>query len=341
MGFGQFLRRLLGGAPRVAPTPAAKPTRRKSGPRDSTLMESVLSVDSLQFIGSAERSSNRRWVVGGMDRPFHSNPRQGELDGRAVLIDYPDDRVAAVIDGLTRPMECAASDVGTFVVNDATWGGGLSGDVRVFSVDGRELFRRRYEANVYNLDISKCGRHVVVQTCNASNGDGDLLEVFDVERGAVAFSTSPQTGWADRYAFAVNEDGSLKHLTVIHKELGRFKYAADGDFLDPDTLRTARLDNGGPEARVLGARAALETANGDPDRLAEVLTGVSRALDDMSGDSGDYRSIGLRVKGETLEALGRREEAIAAYESALALNPKVGVARKLSSLKKTRPAAAS
>lgn len=334
MGIGRFILRLLGlsSKSKVRSGPAS-PSRR-SGPRDASYSDNFLTVDSLNFMGQGRQSRNKRWVVGCMDRPPLSNPRPGHLDGRAVLVDYPADRVGALVTGLSRPMECAVSDEGIFVVDDSTWERGISGDVRVFDAAGRELFRRQYEANVYNLDISKCGRYVVVQTANSSHADGNLLEVLNVDGGAILFSTSPDTGWADSYAFAVSDDGSLKYLTVVHKTLGRFRYGPTGEFLDSESFRGARLEKGGPESRILGARAAMDAAGGNQQKIEEALLAVSGALQQLSSNAGDHQAVGLRVQGEALEALGRSTEALASYDAALALNPKIGVARKATALRK-------
>lgn len=336
MSIGRHLRALFGKPSTVSPpAPATStPSRPRSGPRNSSLMHSVLSIDSLGFVGIGARSANKRWVVGGMDRLMGSNPRPGELDGTVVLVDYPEDRVVIVIRRLSRPIECAVSDVGVFVVNDASWGGELSGEVQVFDQAGQLLLRRRYKANVYNLDISKCGRYVVVQTANSPNIDGNLLEVLDVRAKGTLFSTSPETGWADKYGFAVDCHGELQQLTVMHEEIGRFHYAPTGQLIDREAYRKARLHQGGPELRIYAAKDALKASNGDRERLEEVLEAVTAALQDLDRERTDCRAAGLRVQGETLEALDRPTEAIAAYEDALAINPKIGLAKRAAALKK-------
>lgn len=262
------------------------------------------------------------------------NPRPGETDGSVVLVDYPEDRVAARIPGLCRPMESAVSDIGVFLVNDANFGGQLSADVQAFDPNGRRLFDRRYAANVYNMAISRCGRYCVVQTCNASNDDGNLLEVLDLRVGTAVFSRSPASGWADQYAFTIDDEGELRRLTVIHKDIGRFNYSSTGDFLDKETHQKARLQNGSPEMRIYSAKGARKA---DPENreLAQTLVdSLDAAINELDENRTDYLAMGLRTKGEALELLGRPSEAINAYESAIAINPKIGVAKRVASLKK-------
>lgn len=333
-----LLSRLFGGSTSSAPsqTNLSADGRTKSRQeRDTTYSDPMLMVTSRRFMGLGWRSPNKRWVVGVRDRLAGSNPRPGHADGSAVLVDYQSDVVAFHVDGLKRPMEAVVSDAGICVINDANFGECLSGDVQVFDANGKRLFRRQYQANVYNLAISTCGRFVAAQTCNASHEDGNRLEVFDTSEGSILFSVAPETGWADKYDFALNEDGAFRHLTVIHRELGRFHYSPAGVLMDREAFRKARLKEGGAEGRIYNAKEELKTANGDKLRVQEVLNAVSTALADLAQNRTDYRAIGLRVQGEALEQLGRIPEAVTAYEAALALNPKIGIAKRCATLKRS------
>jgi hypothetical protein len=340
MSIKSFLVGLFGGSPsRISQpsgrnAPASRPPRRPGRARDCNVDSSVLTVDSLQFIGICSRSKDKRWVAGYTDRLPGSNPRPGSNDGSALLVNYPEDRVVVRISGLERPMATAVSDAGTFLLNDANAEERLSGDVKAFDTRGQQIFRRTYAANLFNLDISRCGRYGAVQTANAPNGDGNLLELLDLQAGTILFSIAPRTGWADQYGFAVRDDGELRRLTVIHTDLGKFNYSAKGEFLDKGDYQSARLQKGSPEKRIYGAKDVLSESPEDR-QLAEVLVGVvDKALSEVAKERLDYRSLGLRVKGEALELLGRQVEALSAYEDAIALNPKVGVAKRIAALRK-------
>ncbi len=328
-------------------TPSAPPTshartplapshlnRRASGTRDSRLSHRILSVDSLSFVGQAAQSPNKHWVVGSTDRLPGMNSRLDHRDGSVVLLDYQADRVVLRISDLYRPMESAVSDTGAFVVCDANFGNRLSSEVLAFDTTQKKVLSRSYSANVFNLAISKCGRYVVIQTANAPNDDGSLLELFDLQIGKALFSRQPHSGWADEYAFVVGGDGLLKMLSVVHKDTGRFSYSPDGDFLDQSAYRKARLFKGSPEMRIYGAKDELKA---DPKNRAlaeELLVSLDAALKELDRSRVDFLATGLRAKGEALEMLDRSGEAINAYEQALAVNPKVGVATRLAKLRK-------
>ena len=332
----RFLTSLFGGTSPLANVPTPSPARRRQGAaRDSRLSHSVLSVNSLGFVGQAQLSPNKRWAIACTDRQSGMNPRPGEADGSAILVDYPEDRVVVRITGLFRPMDSAVSDVGVFLVNDANFGGQLSADVQSFDASGKNIFGRKYKANVFNLAISRCGRYGVAQTCNASNDDGNLLEVFNLQVGAIVFSRAPESGWADQYEFTISEDGKLIRLAVIHKDIGRFNYSASGDFLDSEMHQKARLQKGSAEMRIHSAKCALKADPQNRELARELVEVVlDGALADLGKERVDFLATGLRVKGEALELLGRTADAISAYEAAIAANPKIGVAKRLAALKK-------
>lgn len=349
-----FLKRLLTGLfggrlwgastpahPSIRPsdeTASTRPAvRLKKTDRDTRFDHSVLTVGSLRFVGQGVRSPNKRWVVGCSDRLPGMNPRLNERDGSAVLVDYLEDSVLAKLTGLYRPMDAAVADDGTFMVNDANFGNQLSGEVQAFNVKGRKLFARKYKANVYNLGISKCGRYAVVQTANSDNQDGHLLELFDVQQGSPMFSRTPATGWADQYSFVVDDHGGLKHLTVVHKDIGRFSYSPEGEFLEARSYQKARLEKGAPEMRIHAAKEALKADPKNQELARELVDALDIALGDLASERTDYRATGLRVKGEALELMGRSSDALAAYEAAVKLNPRIGVAKRLAALKKGVP----
>lgn len=325
-------------APPVAKARAAAPPaaarRGASGARDSRLSHGVLSLDSLSFVGQASQSPNKRWVVGSTDRLPGMNSRLDHRDGSVVLLDYQADKVVLRIADLYRPMESSVADTGAFVVCDANFGNRLSSEVLGFDAGQKKTLHRSYAANVLNLAISKCGRYAVVQTANASHDDGNILELFDVVSGAKLFSRPPQTGWADRYDFSVDEAGVLKRLSVIHADTGRFSYAPDGEFLDSAAYRKARLFKGTPESRIYGAKEALKEAPADGGLARELLGSLEQALQELDRSRVDYLATGLRTMGEALEVMGRPAEAVTAYEEALKANPKVGVATRVAKLKK-------
>ncbi len=339
MGFMSKLKGVLAGS--VSSVTGAMPVVRPTAPADGehTARNAVVRNDWLalkqpNFFGRAYPSLNKHWIVGCNDSDGVSRGGHRESgNGRVVLVDQRSDRVVHELTCFARPMDAAVSDVGTYIVHDAGFGSTLKGDVVAVDLDGRERYRRHYGANVYNVGLSRCGRFAAVQTANAPHDDGNLLEVLDLDRGETVFSVSPDTGWADRYSFDVNADGGLEAVVVEHSRLGRFHYSASGEFQDARAFQAARLDNGDYATKIMSARDLLKT-DATPDNARKVLSTAAAALAEGAQDRPDWAAIAHRVRGEAYELLGQSREALEAFDQALSLDPKIGVQKRATALRK-------
>lgn len=314
----------------VVPT-RKSPNRRA---RNANLRDDWLTLTQPDFFGRAHRSPNKRWIVGCNDSDGVGRGGHREVgNGRVILVDYSSDQVIHEQSCFARPMDAAVSNTGGYIVQDGGFGSALQGDVVAIGVDGNERYRRRYGANVYNIGLSSCGRYAAVQTANAPSDDGNLLEVLDLDRGATLFSVQPATGWADKYSFEVDSEGRLKALGVEHKDLGRFIYSASGEFQDAQVFQAAQLEKGDYATKLMAARDLLKTA-ATLDNARKTLSTADSALAGGAKDRPDWSSVAHRVRGESYEVLGQLPEALAAYEMALSLNPKVGVQKRAVALRK-------
>jgi hypothetical protein len=288
-----------------------------------------------QFFGKTRKSMNDRWTVAWCERNISTARVPPESGGSVVLLDHHTNEIRQQILDLERPMGAAVSDVGTFAVHDALAGEGLQGKVLGYSIDGQELFHRKYSANVWTLGISPCGRYVAVQTLNAPNDDGYRFEVLDLLEKRIRFSVSPATGLADHYRFDVTSTG-LQRVFVVHQGLGSFAYSADGEFLESVEFREALLTKGDFSQKIRAARelctedASMETARRTVKLADEAL--LEGALNHPS-----WAALAHRLKGEAYERLNNPSAAIASYERALSLDPKAGVRRAVQRLRKTSP----
>jgi tetratricopeptide (TPR) repeat protein len=314
----------------------SKPPRKKeaarrvrTGPsvpkaRNTTLDGDILQIAEPSFMGIAHVSPNKRWVVACAD--FNGN-------GRVALVDYEGDRVMTILNTLAQPLDAAVSDVGTFVVIDSGFNAQLRADLRAFSTDGQELYRRQFTANAYAIAISVCGQFAVVQTANApKDADGSLLEVCDILNQKILFSVRLSTNWSQKYSFDVVE-GKLKKLWVKFDKLGRFAYDPSGKFLDERKYLDARLTKGGFVERILAAEELLSSSP-SPAVAEKVLLAVDEALVQGATEQADWAAKIHRLRGEAFELLQQSANAIGAYETALSLNPKIGVKSKLAALRK-------
>jgi len=332
-----FVSKLMGlfGAAAAAPKASApdQPSRARQA-RNATVRDDWLEVTQPNFYGQAHRSPNRHWVVGcnDSDGTGHGGHRESG-NGRVMLVDHQSDKVIHELTCFARPTDAAVSDAGNYIVHDCGLGSSLQGDVVAIGLDGRERYRRRYCANVFNIGLSKCGRYAAVQTANAPSGDGNLLEVLDLDRSCTVFSVHPETGWADRYLFDVGVDGQFKALSVLFNQLGKFRYSDKGEFRDKKSFQGARLNKGDYSTKVMAARDLIKDEP-TPDSAKKALSTADAALVEGGKDNAEWGSIAHRVRGESYELLGQMPEALAAYEKALSLNPKVGVQKRATALRK-------
>lgn len=294
----------------------------------------MISVNNFDFYGTAHISPNKRWVVGCRDS---DGARRGGLresgNGRVILVNLDENRIVLDVNSLARPSNAAVSDTGQYIIYDAGFGSKLGGDVIAFSSGGEELYRRIYQANVYSIGLSPCGRYGVVQTANAPNPDGNLLELFDIAMSLALFSMAPSSGWADKYSFKLGGDGSISRLFVHLKDFGRFAYSAEGQFLDEKAFGEAQLKKGNYSNKLLAAQRLINTR---PTReiALTVISVADIALAEGAGERPDWSSVAYRIRGEGFEILGDLSRALESFETAMNLNQKSGVKKRIASLQK-------
>ncbi|VVE33931.1 tetratricopeptide repeat protein [Pandoraea sputorum] len=316
--------------------PISAPARAEIRPAtpNASVQNHWLTVQHPAFFGKARFSPNKRWIVGCNDSDGNGKGgfREGG-NGRVVLVDQQADNVLHELTCFARPTDAAVADPGTYIVLDSGFGSALQGDIVALDIEGHERFRRRYNANVFNLGLSKCGRYAAIQTASAPNDDGNLLEILDLDSGAAVFGTSPVTGWADKYSFKVDAKGRLAALIVEHKHLGRFRYSGAGQFQDLEAFQAARLDKGDYATKIMAARDLLKNS-ATPESAHRALNAVQAALAEGANDRPDWAAEARRAQGEAYELLDQLPEALEAYDRALSLDPKIGVQRRASSIRK-------
>ncbi|MDH0363365.1 hypothetical protein [Comamonas aquatica] len=294
----------------------------------------MLTLKQPEFFGSAYISLNKRWIVGCNDsNGMGTGGFREHGNGRVILVDMEVDKALHELTSFARPTKAAVSDIGNYIVEDTGFGSSLSGNVVAIDIQGRERYRRSYAANVLNIGLSQCGRYAAVQTANAPSTDGNLLEILDIDRRCIVFSRPPVSGWADSYSFEITHDGRLHAVKVKHKELGDFSYSASGEFLDIQKYQEAQLENGNYAIKLMAARDLLkfEPSQGN---AVKALSAANAALEEGAKDVHDWGAIAHRLRGESYELLGQLPEALAAFDHALLLNPKVGIQKRATALRK-------
>lgn len=293
-----------------------------------------LTIDYPYFFGQAYLSANNHWVVGCSDSD--GNGRGGHREsgfGTVVLVNKPTVRILHKLRSIARPFNAAVADTGDYIVHDAGFGSALQGDLIAIDVEGNEKFRRHYEANIYNIGLSQCGKYASVQTAAAPGEDGNILEVINLWSKITIFSIKPDYGWADSYFFDLDENGELRSLKVKCKDIGHFRYTATGFSIDAEAYKDACLNKGNFTLKVAGARELLKN-HPNEENAQKALKAIDMALNEGAKDRTDWAAAAFRIKGEAYDLLGNFSDALDAYEKALSFNPKIGVQRRVNALRK-------
>lgn len=286
----------------------------------------LVRVVSRDLLGSFTRSPNGRYMLIWSDAD-PSGRRGGFRDsghGRYLLL--LNHRV--VVEGrLERPQDGRVADSGVFLLHDWLFGEGLRGQVHAFAPDGRPLLNHPVEANLYNNGLSADGAFAAAQTCNAPSDDANRLLIFDLAQGVLIGKFTPETGWADSYTFCGHE--GVVRLGL--RDGGQFAYRFDGTFVD----REVWLNQGLAAGEFLVLEALVRDAGGqiNADLAHRMAPGLDRALKQTDLHP-SLRARLLRSRAQGHEAQGDATAALAAYEAAVDADPKAGVRRKISQLRK-------
>lgn len=288
----------------------------------------ILEIPALNFFGLYSRSPSGRYTLVWRDG---SGSQDGD-EGRYVLLDGK----KLVADGtMQRPNDGKVADNGTFILNDWRFLNNLNGVFWAFRADGSLILSRSFSANLFNNGLSADGTVACCQTCNSESEDSAILTIFDLVVGAQIGAFSAESGWANDYEFAP----SARTIRLRYSNGDAFNYTFSGGFIDRDKWIAAGLKSGD---LYMVKRCMEEVENQpDPDLAKRLIGSVDAGLGLPHWRDDRSQAFGWRLRGEILEATGASAEALQCYEKALALNPKVGIKRRVEQLKKSSASATS
>ncbi|WP_368491719.1 tetratricopeptide repeat protein [Pseudomonas sp. Hg5Tf] len=290
-----------------------------------------LRVDSLSFSGVYQLSKSKKWAIAWRDSD-PSAGRGGHREsglGAYVLADASSGTVACH-GSMPRPNNGHVCDTGVFCLEDWHFGSTLSGTFSVYDSSGSVVFTRELTANILTSGISRHGKYAFCATANSPTDHGNKVFLFDLVNRVEMYSAPPKAGWPDSYEV----DESTGELVALFKDMGSFRYDIYGQLVDADQLGDANLNSSRYDRIILAAEKILGEGDLTDERTQEVLTAVQRARSLGADENPAWKPTALKVQGLAHEQLGQYSEAVQVYEQALALNPKIGVKRRLASVSK-------
>ncbi|AKB80398.1 hypothetical protein MSHOH_3915 [Methanosarcina horonobensis HB-1 = JCM 15518] len=279
--------------------------------------------------------------IGDFTGKYHQSPNSKFIlawnslseNGKYILLERGKVKLQVKMKHLDNGM---VSKLGVFIISDLT-SKGMYGVFNIINADGETLIRQRCRANLGSTGISDDGSFAVCQALEStSKSDSCKLFFFDIKNKKLLWKKTPETigselNWAKSYRF----DTKKKILYLIHDKNKVYRYTFEGTFIDSGLYRLHCIDTGN-DVEFLEAIKELKeelSSNPNPKKYDVFIDPLNKRLKRYSDK--DTKSKIHRALGEIFQLQGNDTEAIKHFETALKLNPRIGVKRALDNLKKT------
>ncbi|TZF83916.1 hypothetical protein FW774_10695 [Pedobacter sp. BS3] len=276
--------------------------------------------DITGFYGTKKYSLNRQYCVSYADGYYDNNKWK---NGDIALVK---DNKLLFKKKLQRPNDCFVNNDGTVIVCDWLNSGALTGKFFVFSTTGEELFSKKTTANLGNCAISDNSQIALFETHNSDTNDGDKIFIVDIPNKQIIRKFERPASFNNAIIDTENKRIRLKdHRGFV------FEIDFEGNQTNAEEYENHILTKGSVYDRLwVYAEKPDETKLKDPKYL-ELL---NKALTDKDASYSFGKDKIYRMIGEYYEANADIPKTIENWEKAIQINPKIGVKRKLDSLKK-------
>lgn len=295
--------------------------------------ENFVYADEIGFFGSYSKSRNGLFTIAWSDSDKVNGIGGFRTSGEGTYLIAKNNEVVHT-GKLQRPKDGKISNSGNFIINDWLFGEELKGTFYAFDNSDNLLIKHRFSANLYNNGISENGNFAIIQTCNSNSEDGNILCFFDLENKSLIWKIHPIIGWASSYHF----DCKKKELHLNYQEKGEYRYNFNGQFIDNKKWESEKINfmSGFEISEIAKEKYYAEKNNLDEIKAEEILSLFNTALTKELVRYPNEKAVIYRIKGEIMETMGRINDAINLYETAVELNPRVGIKRHLKDLKETK-----
>lgn len=301
-----------------------KAKRSKDSPRlNYSINGNFISIGD--FTGEYHKSPNSKFILA-----WNSLSENGKY----ILLERGKVKLQVKMKHLDNGM---VSNSGVFIISDLT-SKGMYGVFNIINADGETLIRQRCRANLGPTGISDDGHFAVCQALESTGkSDSCKLFFFDIKNKKLLWKKTPETigselNWAENYRF----DTKKKILYLVHDKNRTYSYTFEGTFIDSRLYRLHRIDTGNDVEFLEAIKELKEELSSNADDAREYnsfIVPLEKRLKKFSDK--DTKSKIHRALGEILYLQGNDAEAIKHFETALKLNPRIGVKRTLDKLKKT------
>lgn len=221
------------------------------------------------------------------------------------------------------------SESGAFCVWYEHLGQDKQWQINVYSHTGTQIYTKKTKSCIFNAGISSAGKLLAFQTAISPSDDSNHLTFVDLRGGGDIFSLPPKTRWADSYDF----EEEAKILVVALDTVGTFRYTPDGQCIDLKFFNDPALDSNTFSVIIPAAEAMISDGVLTREDALRVLNSVVRARALGADRDVSWNPIALKVQGLALESLGEYRRALECLLMATELKPRIGVKRKIDSLR--------
>jgi hypothetical protein len=290
---------------------------------DSFKDEEFSLMDVTGFYGFPSYSPNKKYCVSFCDGHFENDKwKKGNL---AVLYENK----LLFKKRIERPHDCKVADDGIAICCDWQNSDELAGKFLIFDKEGQIIYSHKTSANLGSASISDDSTISIFETYGSDTTDSNKIFIVDIGAKKILKKIDRPV-----YFSEVKID-PLKRLLKLKDKKGLVFE------LDFNGLQTNRADY---ENQIMQKGSVLDKIylfDEKPDEICfqdiNYLNVLTQALNNKEAcDRLRKESIYKRI-GEWHLANNDTEMAIENWEKALKLNPKVGLKRKLESLKKQQP----
>lgn len=272
------------------------------------------------FCGTTEFSKNKDFCIVYRDGSFDNNKwKNGEL----ALVK---DEKVLFKKKIQRPHDCHVSNEGITICCDWLNSEELAGKFLIFDCKGEQLFEQKATANLGACSISENGKVALFETHHSDTGDGGKLFIVDIEAKKEIKRIERPTSFNN----AIIDTDKKRIKLIDHREFS-FEIDFEGHQINPEEYEEQIMTRGSVYDR-------LWFYSSKPDEIkfreSGYLTLLKAALADKDASYSYGQDKIYRMIGEYHEGNGDNEQAVENWEKAIEINPKVGIKRRLTALKK-------
>jgi hypothetical protein len=269
--------------------------------------------------GTEEHSPDKNYCVSFIDG--YENNGKWE-NGTIILLHH---QKILFRKSIQRPNDCHVSNDGIVICCDWQNTNALSGRFIIFNSLGEQIFTNKISANLGVSSISENSEYAIFESHYSETDDGSKIFIVDVKKKSIIHKIERPTSFNRAIIDSVN-----KRISLIDHRNFNYEIDFEGNHINKAEYEDQIMKKGSIYDLLIFFDIKNNENKFQNERYLETLLKSLYDEDSLYAFGKDkiYRKI-----GECYEWSGDKSKAIENWEMAIALNPKVGIKRKLDQLK--------